>query len=660
MVYADGELYVATDGGIDFSSWSSVFGFGATMEAPVVSAPYNLSSPADANVVAFGTDQPGVAISTDFGNSWPTQVAFPDTADLPYSMVAASATRFFVGTSNGQVFRLDNTGGSWAFTRLDNVTAGPLALSGLVSDIAIDWSDASLSSIYICFGGSGDYRHVWYFDGTSWQARSGVANSSTCLLDIEHNAIQVDGTTGYVYVGADLGVWESTDSGNTWNPMANGLPDAAVFDLQFHPTERLLRACLHGRGLWEWKLDLPIQPDVELLIRDTLLDTGTDANDDWLPDPSVAPGSTVVHYESPNIKIDVPTPAGYQTPTTSIDYVTFNEVIVDGSQGVGTNSPPPTVHNRVYAEIHNRGRVDAASVQVMALLANASAGLPLLPAGYTASVVAGTPITTANWTTLGFVTLSALHAGSPQIAYFDLPSTVLPMPTSLPGQSHYCLLVLLHSAQDIFTSTVQVPDTLTLTDRKVAQKNLNIVQFVGTPPPPSEGMGMWSMLNFNGSNLKGRGLIDIVIDASIFPGTLSLVLPPPIFPKDIKKQAEGFQPGPVATVKKWIKQYSIAAQRLFHEAKYPAAQYRILVDSMEKVKAQTPLISLGGRRSAINSLPIGANQTHTAFLRIDPPPKSKPGDEWSFDVLQSDAATGKLIGGCRYKVVINRQASIRR
>ena len=427
MCYWDGFLYVASDGGIDFSSWTFSTSGGATMEAPVVSAPYNPSSPGDANIVAFGV-YGAVQISSDFGASWPVTVAFPSPSEQPYSMVGASATRFFVGTAAGKIYRLDNTGGTWGLTELDNAAGGPLPLSGLVSDIAVDWSDSTLSSIYICFGGSGDYRHVWHFNGTAWQAASGAAGSSTALLDIEHNAIQYDRPTGNLYVGADLGLWESTDGGATWNPMANGLPDAAVFDLQLHPTQRLLRACLHGRGLWEWKLDAPIQADVELLIRDTLLDTGTGVDDDGRPDPSVPPGSTVVHYESPNIKVDVPTPLGYQTPTTSIDFLTFDAVIVDGSQGVGTISPPATVHNRVYAEVHNRGRVDATNVQVMALLANASAGLPPLPNNYTADVVTGTPITTADWTTLGFVNLSGLHAGLPQIAYFDLPSTVLPLP----------------------------------------------------------------------------------------------------------------------------------------------------------------------------------------------------------------------------------------
>jgi hypothetical protein len=323
---------------------------------------------------------------------------------------------------------------------------------------------------------------------------------------------------------------------------------------------------------------------------------------------------------------------------------------------VGTISPPATVHNRVYAEVHNRGRVDATNVQVMALLANASAGLPPLPSNYTADVVTGTPITTADWTTLGFVNLSGLHAGLPQIAYFDLPSTILPLPASLPGQSHYCLVMILHSAQDPFASTQQNVDLLTLSDRKVGQKNLHIVQFVGVPPPPSEGMGMWVMLDLFGASLKERGLIDLVIDASTFPGTISLVLPPPIFPRNPKLQAVGFRRGATAIVKKWIRLYTPVARRLFCEAKYQARQHKRLLEAMEKVADQAPLVLAGGRRAAIASLPISRRDAHTVFLRIDPPPKSKIGSEWTFDVNQVDSATKKLLGGSRYKVVVNRKA----
>jgi hypothetical protein len=125
----------------------------------------------------------------------------------------------------------------------------------LISDIAIDWADATLASVYIAFGGMGDRRRVWWFDGTQWEVRSGPAGGDN-LLDVEHNALAVDrAAPSHVYVAADIGVWHSPDRGLHWRPVQNGLPDAPVFDLQIHPTQRLLRAATYGRGLYEIALD---------------------------------------------------------------------------------------------------------------------------------------------------------------------------------------------------------------------------------------------------------------------------------------------------------------------------------------------------------------------------------------------------------------------
>jgi hypothetical protein len=153
------------------------------------------------------------------------------------------------------VLRLDAAGSKWTVTRIDNVGAGALPLTGLVSDVAIDWSDATGAQVYLAFGGSGDYRHVWHFNGSRWEARSGAAGSGRDLLDVEHNALIVDRQAPQnIYVGADIGVWHSADKGVTWEPLPNGLPDAPVFDLQIHATRRLLRASTHGRGLYEFPL----------------------------------------------------------------------------------------------------------------------------------------------------------------------------------------------------------------------------------------------------------------------------------------------------------------------------------------------------------------------------------------------------------------------
>jgi photosystem II stability/assembly factor-like uncharacterized protein len=255
LVFANGTVYRTIDGTQDEIQWDPHDFPWASMTEPIVAAPYNPARPADAKLVALGTGQT-VYISGDFGATWPTIIAIP-TRGAVYSLAFASASRLFVGTSQGEVFRVDRAGNPWTTTRLDNLAAGPLGLQGLVSDVAIDWNDASLVSVYIAFGGSGDARRVWHFDGTRWEVRSGPAgNPSKNLLDVEHNAIVVDqDKPDNVYVGADIGVWHSSDRGQSWEPLPNGLPDAPVFDLQIHPTRRLLRAATHGRGLYEFPLD---------------------------------------------------------------------------------------------------------------------------------------------------------------------------------------------------------------------------------------------------------------------------------------------------------------------------------------------------------------------------------------------------------------------
>ena len=125
----------------------------------------------------------------------------------------------------------------------------------MITDIAVDWSDATKSSVFVSFGGQSSDRHrVWRFDGTKWEARSGP-DVGPNLLNVEHNAIVVDpAAPTNVYAAADIGVWHSADSGMTWETLENGLPESPVYDILIHPTQRLLRAATHGRGVYEFPL----------------------------------------------------------------------------------------------------------------------------------------------------------------------------------------------------------------------------------------------------------------------------------------------------------------------------------------------------------------------------------------------------------------------
>jgi hypothetical protein len=290
----------------------------------------------------------------------------------------------------------------------------------------------------------------------------------------------------------------------------------------------------------------------------------------------------------------------------------------------------------------------------MAAITNAATGLNL-PAGYTANVVAGTPLPGTTWTTLGVQNVTNLHAGSPQIVAFDLPSNVLPLPASLPGNSHYCLVAFLHSIQDAFTGTQPNVDLLTLADRKVGQKNLHIVEFIGTPPPPAGGTGMWGILIVRGTFLKRKDLFDLVIDAHDFPGTLYFALPPLIFPKDPAKQAKGMKVGSKSVVSKWFEKHSKDAEYLFHTAKYSEAQYKLLISAMGRVKGQPPLVFHGGGAGRITGLPISPKDEHVIFFRIDPPANTKVGSVFEFDISQHDSRTDAPHGASRYRVVVNKK-----
>ena len=257
LVFANGRVFRSSTGGKTHETWSSTFGPDwKTMTQPIVGMPMPLNAaaaePADAQLVAMGVG-PKVWISEDFGLTWPTALAFSLTGSPGnvFALAFASRTRLFIGTTAGQVFRADKLAGGWKAERCDVVNGQSLRVTGTITDVAVDWTDPNLKSVYVAFGSvPGDsVARVWRFDGADWQARAGTPPNN--LLDVEHNALAFDRELNHLYVAADIGVWRSVDGAETWDLLQNGLPDAPVFDLQIHPQQRLLRAATHGRGVYE-------------------------------------------------------------------------------------------------------------------------------------------------------------------------------------------------------------------------------------------------------------------------------------------------------------------------------------------------------------------------------------------------------------------------
>ncbi len=500
--YIRGVIDRAADGGRDYPSWAGVNVFpdpppeSVEFYAPIAGLP-NPANATEANLIAFGSIR--TWLSTGFGGGWqsiPTNSLATDQLNGNITALAwASSTKLYVGTVAGGVYRFTKTGVSWGPNPPAQLTPA-LPLTGVpVTGIAVDPADPSGNSVYITLGGTGDYRHVWHYNGTIWSAASGPPPPSTSgLLDVQHNAIVVDpANTNTLFAAADIGIWQSTDGGSTWSVFSSGLPDAAVLDLKLHPTQRILWASTYGRGVYERTLQATTNA-VELYIRDTQLDTGRVPSVDGLPDPTRSNGTangTVNHRNGPDIQVDMLSSAGtFKTPSSQINFYQFVDIVTDHGLAltppvsqVGTVNPSSgTIHNRVYVQIHNRGVTPANGVRVMLLLAK-STPTPALPAGYATNVQNGTPINTTDWKTVGFATLNNLRVGFPQVASFDLASSMLPPPASLAGNNQYCVLALVHASSDPFAVTDTNVDTLALASRHATVKDITVVAYVGPIPP---------------------------------------------------------------------------------------------------------------------------------------------------------------------------------
>lgn len=155
-----------------------------------------------------------------------------------------------VGTEYGKVYA--TTSGS---SLLSDVTHASMPSGTYVARAVIDPADPNTA--YVAFAGFGvaSGRHIWRTrnlagGSTSWEV------AGTGLPDTPVNALVVDSLShNRLFAGTDIGVYASSDYGDSWAPLGTGLPVVAVYDMAIQPRARALRIATHGRGLWQYTLD---------------------------------------------------------------------------------------------------------------------------------------------------------------------------------------------------------------------------------------------------------------------------------------------------------------------------------------------------------------------------------------------------------------------
>lgn len=420
---------------------------------------------------------------------WPTQVTLPGIGggEKVTAVNYVNSTRIYAGTNLGKVYRLNQSGGTWT---ANAIQAAPFP-ARFIWDIASLPGDPDTIVVVVSGFGTG---HVWRgavpaSGVATWTNISGSGPGQ--LPDVPAYALVIEpGDANAMYIGTDIGVFRTTNGGTNWAPFSSGLPTSPVFDLRLHAVARLLRLGTHGRGMWERKLDVSAMPDRDLFVRDNLMDTGR-----FTPSPSgdatafadplqhVALGDQVWWWQCGDVKIDALEGAvpAYQINVADVDFVAFESKLAH-------RNPQRGNVNRVYVQVHNRGIQAATNVTVKILYADASLGLPNLPADFW-TAFPGNSADTSIWHPIGVAqTIPTLSSTQPAILEWDWS-------TPMSAADHSCMLVVVDSPDDPIPAGNKVFNigVLVQNEKRAGLKNLHVVDI-----PP--GRIMPAMLRLAGNS----------------------------------------------------------------------------------------------------------------------------------------------------------------
>ncbi|MEO9965561.1 MAG: T9SS type A sorting domain-containing protein [Reichenbachiella sp.] len=263
-------LYKTTDGGANWvESTNGLTDSGNnSSEAPFYSKFGNSRN--NPNTV-FAVSDRGVWKSTDFGSFWSLKElkaskgwgGFHDVevSDADPSIVWAGGAmdedrNLFVSTDFGETFE--------AVKNFDLVPD-----AGNITTIVPDPNDAQ--TVYVTNSRVGEPKILRSKDlGETWEDISGFGTNSESdngYPDISTYALLIfpDGET--LWAGTELGLYESTDNGESWHYADNGLPFVMIQDIKVQDGEVVIGT--YGRGIWSVDLDLQYEGQKVILSADT-------------------------------------------------------------------------------------------------------------------------------------------------------------------------------------------------------------------------------------------------------------------------------------------------------------------------------------------------------------------------------------------------------
>jgi hypothetical protein len=169
----------------------------------------------------------------------------------------------YVGAADGRVSassNVDSSGGVATWSTINGGCPGTATVPlpcRFVTDINVPATDPTGNTAYVSFSGfnvktPGQLGHLFRtVNGLSGSPT--WTNISGDLPDTPVNAIVVDPshTPAVLYVGTDIGVFQSVDGGVHWNYLSTGHPVVSVFGLERNTRTGQIISSTHGRGMFQ-------------------------------------------------------------------------------------------------------------------------------------------------------------------------------------------------------------------------------------------------------------------------------------------------------------------------------------------------------------------------------------------------------------------------
>jgi|YNPMSStandDraft_1061717.scaffolds.fasta_scaffold03342_2 hypothetical protein len=201
-----------------------------------------LYHPAEPGIVLCGYEN--VWITQDDGKSWEKISNFADSITLN-AIAAYYYDRNVIAAANSKnVYLTKDFGKSW-----EKVFSSNIPITSIKFDVS--------RNLWVTVGGFQAESKVFVIKDNL------IENQTFNLPNVPISCIEIDTTTGIVYIGTDIGVFHKAPMITLWEITGEQLPAVIISELEMHYGTGTLFAATFGRGIWALKLwDCPVEKPV--------------------------------------------------------------------------------------------------------------------------------------------------------------------------------------------------------------------------------------------------------------------------------------------------------------------------------------------------------------------------------------------------------------